>query len=200
MLNLFFGNTKIFLFVFILLFIFIPIFFIPFLLTKESTINSISFSYTYSKEFNDTLFLWPTPGYYDISCGFGKRNPPTKGASSFHTGIDIKAPTNSTILSICSGTITYIGFNGANGYTIILESSPYTISYSHISPNYMVFLNQFVKKGEIIGTVGPLYITNIKNNPYKDKNGKQTNGATTGPHLHLTIKKDGTPTDPSLYF
>ena len=42
--------------------------------------------------------------------------------------------------------------------------------------------------GQVIGTVGPKNVYNIKNNPYKDENGNPTNGATTGTHLHLAIK------------
>ena len=33
-------------------------------------------------------------------------------------------------------------------------------------------------------------------NTYKDSQGNPTNGATTGPHLHLTIKKEGQLIDP----
>ena len=35
-----------------------------------------------------------------------------------------------------------------------------------------------------------------RGNTYKDSQGNPTNGATTGPHLHLTIKKEGQLIDP----
>ena len=54
--------------------------------------------------------------------------------------------------------------------------------------------------GQIIGQVGPKNVYGIKNNPYKDSSGKPTNGATTGPHLHFTIKKDGKAVNPLNYF
>lgn len=57
-----------------------------------------------------------------------------------------------------------------------------------------------IQKGDLIAFVGPKYINDIPNNPYKDSTGKSTNGATTGPHLHLTIKKDGTPINPLELF
>ena len=121
------------------------------------------------------------------------------GASSYHGGIDIGAPSGSNIVAICSGTITFIGFNGANGYSLILKNNNYTISYSHLSPNYIVYVGQFVRKGSIIGNVGPKNVYNVPNNPYRDSNGNPTNGATTGPHLHFSIKKDGKAVNPLDY-
>lgn len=37
-------------------------------------------------------------------------------------------------------------------------------------------------------------------NPYKDYRGNPTNGATTGCHLHLTIRKDGKAVNPLKFF
>ena len=82
----------------------------------------------------------------------------------------------------------------------ILESNSFSIQYSHISPNYIVSVGDYIEKGNIIGTVGPKYITDIINNPYKDSSGKSTNGATTGPHLHITIKENNIPIDPLDFF
>lgn len=93
------------------------------------------------------------------------------------------------IVSLFSGTVSYIGFNGAGGYTITIKSNEFTASYCHVSPNFKVFKGQKIYKGDIIGNVGPKNIYGIPNNPYKDKNGNPTNGATTGPHLHLTLRK-----------
>ena len=57
-----------------------------------------------------------------------------------------------------------------------------------------------VYSGQVIGHVGPKNVYGVKNNPYKDSSGKPTNGATTGPHLHFTIKKDGKAVNPLNYF
>lgn len=48
--------------------------------------------------------------------------------------------------------------------------------------------------------MGPKYVENVPNNKYKDSSGRTTNGATTGCHLHLTIKKDGQAANPLDYF
>ena len=141
-------------------------------------------------------FIWPTPGYKTITCPFGPRKSPATGASTFHTGIDIGAPVGSEIHSICDGKVTYTGFKGADGFTIIIENSIYQIIYGHLDPNYIIKENQFIKQNELIAYVGPKYVYNIPNNPYHDNYGP-TNGATTGPHLHITIKKDDELIDPS---
>lgn len=86
------------------------------------------------------------------------------------------------------------------GYTITIKSNNFLISYCHVSPNFTVSVNDIVKKNELIGQVGPKYVYGVPNNPYKDSSGKPTNGATTGCHLHLTIKKDGKAVNPFDYF
>ena len=37
-----------------------------------------------------------------------------------------------------------------------------------MSPNYLVNIKQQINKGDIIGNVGPKYINDVINNPYKD--------------------------------
>ena len=135
-------------------------------------------------------------GYTRISSYFGKRNSPTAGASSFHKGLDIPAPTGSNLVAIGNGKITYIGFNGSGGYTITYACNNYIISYCHVSPDYIISVNEYVQKGQLIGHVGPKNVYGILNNKYKDKNGNPTNGATTGPHLHFAVKKEGNLIDP----
>lgn len=88
---------------------------------------------------------------------------------------------------------------GANGFTIKIENSDFLIMYSHVSPHFVVNVGDFVHQGQIIGNVGPKYVNNILNNPYKDSSGNSTNGATTGPHLHFCIKKEGKYVNPLDY-
>lgn len=113
------------------------------------------------------------------------------------------ASENTNIYAIESGTITFASWGAGGGYTIVLELDDFpsiSISYCHLSPNYIVTKNQYVEKGQLIGYVGPKNVYGIYNNPYKDSNGNPTNGATTGSHLHLTIKKDGIAVNPLDYF
>ena len=93
------------------------------------------------------------------------------------------------ILAIFSGTVTYTGFSGAGGFTVTVKSKEFTASYCHVSPQFIVSVGEYVLKGTTIANVGPKNVYGVLNNPYKDSFGNPTNGATTGPHLHLTIKK-----------
>ena len=85
------------------------------------------------------------------------------------------------------------------GYTIITENNNIQIIYAHVSPNFIVKKKQKIIKNKKIGEVGPIYIDSEENTKYFDSNGKKTNGALTGPHLHLTIKKDGIAVNPLEY-
>lgn len=85
------------------------------------------------------------------------------------------------------------------GYTIIVENNNFQIIYAHVSPNFIVKKNQIIIKGEKIGQVGPLYIDSSAPSNYFDNNGYKTNGASTGPHLHITIKIDGIAVNPLDY-
>lgn len=138
-----------------------------------------------SSNFSDTStlhssFLWPTPGYTKITSSFGYRSAPAQGAATYHGGIDIAAPENTSILAIADGVVSYIGWYGANGYTVILtHENNYSSIYGHISPDFLVTFGDNVKKGDIIAKVGPKYITPKSYTTYQDATGKYTNGATT---------------------
>lgn len=94
-------------------------------------------------------------GYTYITSPFGYRGLPTAGATTYHTGVDIGAPEGTKFIAVCDGKITFIGFLGGGGYTITLSVNNMKITYCHVSPNYIVKKGDIVKKGEIIGAVGP---------------------------------------------
>ena len=146
-------------------------------------------------------YAWPIPGYTTLSSKFGKRTAPTTGASTFHKGIDIPAPEGTNLIATCDGTITFIGFLGGGGYTITLTNSDeIKISYCHVSPNFIVSINDIIEQGQIIGNVGPKYVYGVIGNNYKDpSNGKPTNGATTGCHLHIGFRVENNYVNPLDY-
>ncbi len=130
----------------------------------------------------------------------GNEPLPLHGASSSHSGIDIPAPPGSKFIAVHDGEITFREFLGAGGYTITLSFDNYKISYCHSDPNWIVSVGDQIKQGQIIGQVGPKNVYGVKGNQYFDSEGKPTNGATTGPHLHLGIRLDGKYVNPLNYF
>lgn len=137
-------------------------------------------------------YIWPVMGYYKITSFFGIRESPTKGASSNHGGIDIAAPMGANIVAIMDGKVSFTGFLGAGGYTIIIKHINGLESiYCHVDNKYFPKNNTNVYQGKIIGKVGPKNIFDYPNNKYFDVKGIPTNGATTGPHLHFGIRKNG---------
>lgn len=186
--------------------ILIPIFFVPTLSTnkKENTIFQTATSTpaepSFSVEIGTNGFVWPTPGYTRINSYFGRRSSPTKFASSFHLGIDIGAPPGSNIVAVSDAVVIHTGFQGSGGYSITLKANNLQFVYHHVDPHYIISVHQIVKRGQVIGKVGPKNVYGVPHNPYRDSAGKPTNGATTGPHLHFTIKKDGKAVNPLHYF
>lgn len=157
--------------------LFIIIFFVPIL-----SLNHLSYFDTSNSEIlnlNTNGFVWPIPGYHQISSHFGKRVSPTTGASSSHSGIDIPAPPGSKFIAVHDGEITFRQFLGAGGYTITLSFDNVKISYCHCDPNFIVSVGDVVKQGQVIGSVGPKIVYGVKGNQYHDTDGNPTNGATT---------------------
>lgn len=180
-------------FLIIILFLstFIPIFFNQ---TSISQFKTINISYHYNSNY---IFEWPLENNFYISSNFGIRIHPITKKESYHSGIDIPANENTNIYSISHGTVSHIGFLGANGYSITITYNSYQITYGHVSPNFIVSKNDIVFPNQLIGYVGPKYLT--QKTPYQDSNGYYLNGLTTASHLHLSIKKDGQAVNPLDY-
>ncbi len=195
--NSFFMPAKAFVSFLIFIIIFISLFFIPFF--SESY-----FEYSQSSniiiDISSSGYAWPSPGYTTINSYFGYRHSPTAGASSYHSGLDIGAPEGAQLIATTSGEITFTGFLGGGGYTITLTSGNIKFTYCHVSPYYIVKKGDYVTRGQVIGYVGPKYVYGVKGNQYSDENGRPTNGATTGPHLHFGVRVNGDYVDPLSLF
>lgn len=112
-----------------------------------------------------------------LTSSFGYRVSPISGKWKFHSGIDLAAPLKSSVFACRSGEVSRSGFNPTYGNFVILRHyNNLTSVYAHLS-EILVKKGQKVKTGELIAKSG-------------------STGASTGPHLHFELRKDGSPTDP----
>ena len=133
--------------------------------------------YRKQKELDKTAqkveFVKPVEG--KITSAFGYRPAPKAGASKFHSGIDIGVPMNTPVRAIFDGTVTKSGTTNMGGYGVgifvehSINGTTLNSEYGHLS-KWIVEPGQKVKQGQIIGYSG-------------------NSGVSTGPHLHLTIRK-----------
>ena len=54
--------------------------------------NNMSSNFIYDFDYFSSEFYWPTPNFSTITSYFGYRKQPARGASTYHSGIDIAAP------------------------------------------------------------------------------------------------------------
>lgn len=150
---------------------------------------------------NSENLFWPTPGYNKITSPFGSRISPITKKSSFHSGIDIGANEGSLIYSASDGIVSFLGFNGANGYSIHILANNFIFIYGHVSPNFIIKNGDFIsKRSNYTEMLDQNMFLKLKTILIQILLGKSTNGSTTGPHLHFTIKKDGKAVNPLNYF
>lgn len=116
------------------------------------------------------LFIYPLIGR--LTSSFGTRRDPFTGRPSFHTGIDIAAPSGTAIKATLDGSVAYTGVSPIYGnYIIMSHGGGYQSMYGHLSV-ITVKRGQTVHQGGIIGRVG-------------------NTGRSTGPHLHFSVYKNG---------
>ncbi|MEI7942457.1 MAG: peptidoglycan DD-metalloendopeptidase family protein [Candidatus Riflemargulisbacteria bacterium] len=129
-------------------------------------------------QMGDGKYIWPVLG--NITSWFGDRFHPILRVSTFHTGIDVGAPSGRPVFAVDEGIVLYSGRWGNYGNVVILDHGNNTTTlYGHLS-KYLVKNNVKVAKGQVIGLVG-------------------STGLSTGPHLHFEVRKSGKVQDPLLY-
>ena len=120
----------------------------------------------------------PTEGA--VSSNFGLRRDPIGGATRFHDGIDIAAPTGSPVKAAAAGKVIFSGNVPGYGNLVELDHADGFITrYGHNSIN-LVAVGEEVRSGQLIALVG-------------------STGRSTGPHLHFAVRKAGEPVNPSVF-
>lgn len=123
------------------------------------------------------VLLAVTPVTGTITSRFGAVSSIRSGA---HTGTDIAAPSGTPIKAVAAGTVTFAERSGSYGNLIkISHENGVETWYGHCSELYATE-GQQVEAGEIIAAVG-------------------STGNSTGPHLHLEIRVNGTAVNPQTY-
>jgi Membrane proteins related to metalloendopeptidases len=117
--------------------------------------------------------ILPVKGH--LTSGYGRRE------DGFHKGIDLCAPTGSSVYASMDGKVTFSGWdNGGYGYLIIINhGNGYQTYYGHNS-KLLVKAGQSVSKGQVIAAVG-------------------MTGDASAPHCHFEVRKNGTPVNPLSY-
>ena len=115
-----------------------------------------------------------------LSSGFGARSAPTKGASTYHKGVDWATPTGTAVYASCGGTVSKAGWGSGYGYVVYIDHEDgRQTRYGHLS-KVLVKAGQKVKQGEKIALSG-------------------STGISTGPHLHFEILIGGSQVNPLKY-
>lgn len=128
--------------------------------------------------FMATPSLWPAKGL--ITSEFGWRKDPISGVTEYHEGIDISAPSGTSVKAAGEGVVIESGNDAGYGKAIVIDHGYGIVTrYAHLSKSYVV-VGQKVKKGSVIGAVG-------------------SSGKSTGPHVHYEVRIDGVPVNPIKY-
>ena len=122
--------------------------------------------------------LMPVSGA--ISSPFGERDNPMGQGTEFHPGIDIAAAQGTPIAAAAAGTVVAAGPDGGYGNAITIDDgNGLTTRYGHCSQIFAQ-VGERVAPGDVIGAVG-------------------MTGRATGPHLHVEVRQNDRPIDPSAY-
>ncbi len=115
-----------------------------------------------------------------LSSGFGRRKSPTKGASSYHRGIDWATPMGTAVFASSGGTVAKAGWGGGYGYVVYINHADGNQTrYGHLS-KVLVKSGQKVNQGQKIALSG-------------------NTGISSGPHVHFEILVNGSQVNPMKY-
>ena len=115
-----------------------------------------------------------------LSSTFGRRKAPTKGASTYHKGVDWAVPRGTAIYASSGGTVTKAGWGSGYGYVVYIKHPGGSETrYAHLN-KVLVSAGQTVKQGQKIALSG-------------------NTGRSTGPHLHFELLLNGSAVNPLKY-
>jgi murein DD-endopeptidase MepM/ murein hydrolase activator NlpD len=114
----------------------------------------------------------------EVTSGWGDRVHPIHGDVRMHDGADLTADLGDPVHSVADGLVSFAGERGGYGNLVIVDhGGGFETRYAHQQELY-VSTGDLVRSGELVGSVG-------------------STGASTGPHLHFEVRRDGQSVDPS---
>ncbi|MBX9603176.1 MAG: peptidoglycan DD-metalloendopeptidase family protein [Bryobacteraceae bacterium] len=135
---------------------------------------------TFAQKFhqNVTPSLWPVNGR--LLSYFGARTDPFSGEGSYHSGVDIEAPTGTAVRAVADGIVAVAEYSRGYGRVIVVDHGNGMRSlYAHLSAANVI-PGQEVRRGEVIAASG-------------------ATGRVTAPHLHFEVRMGPVPVNPYPY-
>lgn len=115
-----------------------------------------------------------------LSSQFGRRRAPTKGASTYHKGVDWATPIGTPIYASSGGVVAKAGWGSGYGYVVYINHPDgRQTRYAHLS-KVLVSVGQHVSQGDRIALSG-------------------NTGVSSGPHVHFEILINGVQKNPLDY-
>jgi murein DD-endopeptidase MepM/ murein hydrolase activator NlpD len=105
-----------------------------------------------------------------LTSGFDYRVHPVTGKYAFHSGIDLRARSD-TVFAVLPGHVSGVNYNRLSGLYIRLDHGELESSYGHLS-------QVFVLPGDSVCAGRPIGITG-------------STGRVTGEHLHFSVRLAG---------
>lgn len=114
----------------------------------------------------------------EVTSGYGNRTDPFTGKKSCHKGIDLRAVHGEEAYAMMFGKVCKVGSDKRSGNYVTIRHGDFMVSYCHLSKT-------LVRKGEIVYAGTPVGLTG-------------STGRSTGPHLHITLKRGRKKINPGI--
>lgn len=105
----------------------------------------------------------------EVISDYGERIDPFTGKKSRHNGLDLSASKGDEAYAMMFGQVIKVGSDKRSGKYVTLSHGDFTVSYCHLA-------EALVKEGQVVAAGEPVGLTG-------------STGRSTGPHLHLTLKR-----------
>jgi murein DD-endopeptidase len=113
-----------------------------------------------------------------ITSRYGYRRDPFTGKRTLHGGLDLSAKVGEPTYAMLAGVVIKVGSDARSGNFVTIRHGSFTVSYCHLTRS-LVTVGTKVRPGETIALAG-------------------NTGRSTGPHLHLTVKYNGSLINPQI--